>query len=369
MYDSIIIHYGEIALKGKNKSYFEDILIKNIKEKIQEKITKYRGYFEIKLTETSNKEELVNSLKTIFGIENFSFCYISKTDVEEIEKNTLSLIKSKKGTFKIKTKRIDKTFPYESPVFNRKLGEYLEKKGGIAELDSPDYYLYINIQKEKTYLYTEKYYGLGGLPVGVSGKCVCLFSGGIDSPVSAYKMMKRGCKITLVHFYRTSSIDKKIYDLIEILKVYDPHIEFMPINFKQIQDKIIMEVSSKYRLLIYRRFMFRLAYEVAKKHKANCLCTGENLGQVASQTMKNMFVCAEPIANKILVCRPLLCMDKKEIIQEAHKIGTYLISILPYEECCSFLISEHPETYARLSDILEYEENLEVEKLVKETII
>ena len=369
MYDSMIIHYGEIALKGKNRSYFENILIKNIQKKVKEKLIKYRGYFEIKLDKNSDEQELIYSLKTIFGIENFSFCYKTKTETKEIEKKALEIVKSKKGTFKVKTNRTYKEFPIKSFEFNKQLGLYLEEQGQTPDIYAPDYYLYTNIHQEKTYLYTEKYYGLGGLPVGVSGKCVCLFSGGIDSPVAAYQMMKRGCRLILAHFYRTNSIEKKILDLVEILKIYDPDIILEAVNFKKIQDQVIMEVSSKYRLLVYRRFMFRLAYETAKKHKANSLCTGENLGQVASQTMKNMFVSAQPVISEINVFRPLLAMDKKEIIIKAQEINTFKISIQPYEECCSFMIPKHPETHARLKDILEYEENLDVEELIKETLI
>ncbi|MCC7552193.1 tRNA 4-thiouridine(8) synthase ThiI [Candidatus Micrarchaeota archaeon] len=368
MYDSVIIHYGEIALKGKNRSYFENTLIKNIKKKINGKIIKYRGYFEIKLPDDSNLEEIESALKTIFGIENFSFCYTTKTDVKEIEKKAFEVIKTNKGTFKVKTKRADKSFPIKSPEFNRQLGINLEKNGVKAEITDPDYYLYVDIQQEKTYLYTKKISGLGGLPIGVSGKCVCLFSGGIDSPVAAYQMMGRGCKMILVHFYRTPEVEQKILELFELLKIYDPDIILESINFKNIQNNVIMEVSSKYRLLIYRRFMFRLAYEIAKKYKANCLCTGENLGQVASQTMKNMFVASQPIISEINVFRPLIAMDKTEIIQLAKEINTFKISIQPYEECCSFMIPKHPETHAQLKDILEYEDNLDVEELVKETI-
>lgn len=371
VYDAIIIHYGEIALKGKNRSFFENTLIKNIKKKIDMPIKKYWGYFEIPLKGKEykeNKEKVIKALKTIFGIENFSFCIKTKPDFGKIKEKALEIVKNKNKTFKIKTKRGNKQFPLTSPEINKKLGMYLEKCGQAADIKNPDYILYLDIQQKGAYLYTETYSGLGGLPVGVSGKCTCLFSGGIDSPVAAYYMMKRGCNIILVHFYRTPSIEKKIIDLVDKLKQFDPEIIFVPVNFKKIQDQIIMNISSKYRLLIYRRFMFRLAQKIAEEHKSNCLCTGENLGQVASQTIENLYVASEPVADKIIVLRPLLSFDKKEIIQKAKEINTYKISIQPYEECCSFMAPKHPETRAKLKDILEYEENLDVEGLIKETV-
>lgn len=376
MYNYVVIHYGEIAIKGKNRSLFEKKLVKNIEYSLNKtgysSIKRIYGRIIIELNKKSNPKELEEKLKKIPSIYNFSFAYSTDLALKKIEEKLLKIAKDyTNNTFSIRAKRSNKGFKYNSQELNEILGELLVKKLNMkVNLDNPEITFFIEITEKQAFIFTEKIKGLAGLPVGISGNLVSLISGGIDSPVAAYKMMKRGCNIIFVHFQNQTAMKEgtkdKVTKLVKVLSAYQPSTLLYIIPFEDIQKEIIKIVQSKYRMIIYRRVMFRIAEKIAEKTKARGLVTGDSLGQVASQTLKNLNVIYK--STNLPVFSPLIGMDKEEIIEEAKRISTFDISILPYQDCCSFLVAEHPETRADLATIEKIETNLKLSSLIDESI-
>lgn len=363
---TILVHYHEIALKGKNRAFFENKLIENIKLAIPNATVKRQyGRILVELKNANIEASLIASLQNIFGISNFSFAHKTDLDIEKIKKTSLEIIKDKNfQTFRITTKRSNKNFPLTSMEVDRQVGEHIFEslKNKKVKLKNHDLECFIEITEKQALIYTKKIKGPGGLPIGVSGKGVCLLSGGIDSPVAAYRIMKRGMKIIFVHFHSYPYTDKasieKVESLKKILENFQPNSKLITIPFAEIQKQIVAQVPDKYRIIFYRRFMLRLAEEIAKEKKAKCLITGESLGQVASQTIENISVIGQAVSMPIL--RPLIGYDKEEIIAQAKKINTFETSILPHNDCCNFLMPHQPETKARIKDILQIEEKLNI---------
>ena len=403
----IICHYDEIGLKGKNRSFFEKILINNIKYafkktlniKVFAKQISGRIIINLNFTQSSStsslcappsgahneynensekieqtlKQTIEQTLKNVFGLAYFTFAISVEQDMEIIKNKALKILQEKDfKSFRITTKRSKKDFNLTSQQINEQVGAFIvEKLNKRVDLENADIEIYIEIVDNFAFLYTEKFEAQGGLPVGASGKIVSLLSGGIDSPVATYLMLKRGALPILIHFHSTpftspTSIEKT-KKLTQILnKFYPTNTKLYLIPFAKAQKEIMIKVPEKLRLILYRRVMLRISEQIAKQEKALALVTGDALGQVASQTLENMSVIEE--ASSLPVLRPLIGFDKKEIIAKAETIGTYKTSILPHEDCCSLFLPKHPETKAKIQEVLEAEKNFDIQKIIQKTL-
>ena len=376
----IICHYGEIALKGKNRKFFEETLVKNIKLVLEpaffEFVKRISGRIIIKLTEKGikNQKGIKQALSNIFGISYFAFAQSCKQEIQEIQKKAfevLTLYRTEGDkTFKIATQRSKKEFPLTSQKINEQVGEFVLNKLKAqdskikVDLGNPDITCFIEIVEKYAFLYLEKNKGPGGLPVGVSGKAVSLLSGGIDSPVASFLAMKRGIKVVFLHFVINRASIKKVKKLVKILNKFQFQSKLHLIPFSQIQKEIAKKAKPKLRCIFCKRMMLRIGEVIAKKENVQVLITGENIGQVASQTLENLT--AIESATDFLILRPLASFNKEEIINLAKKIGTFETSILP-EKICPILL-KHPETKADLKEVEKAEKELDIEKLIKETI-
>ena len=386
--DAIVVHYGEIGTKGENRPFFEKKLVENIKLALKdEKIISVNRIFgriiveldkenlarDFRMPEAfasehkkSNLQNILQKLKCVFGIANFMPVLKANLEISDIKKKASVLIKNLKSkSIKVDTTRPYKLFKYNSVRVNEILGDILSKKFKII-LKNPEKTLFVEITEDGAFLGIEKTNGFGGLPVRVSGKVVSLLSGGIDSPVSSWLAMKRGCEVIFVHF-QNDTLEKnvdKIIELAKVLKKYQNNAKLYVVPFGEAQRKIIAKVASEYRMIIYRRFMARIAEKICEKEKALALLTGDNLGQVASQTLENLSCVSEAVKMQIL--RPLLTYDKNETVNLAKQIGTYEISIKKYADCCSFMIAKHPVTKGKLAEIKKLEKNLNAKAIVSD---
>lgn len=374
----IICHYGELALKGGNRIIFEKKLKNNIEKAISPKnyewIKILPGRIVVKIKNFSDNQRnfLKEKLKKIPGIVYFSFASKTKPEINEIKREALKLVNSKKGkTFKIETKRSDKNFRFDSQKTNEIVGEYvLKNQKKKVNLKNPDVVCFIEIVLKSSFLYTEKYQGEGGMPTGTSGKVISLLSGGIDSPVASYFLIRRGAKAVFVHFHAYPFTKKqsleKVKKIVEKLSVFQFESKIYFIPFANIQKEILLKCPEKLRIILYRRAMFKISEIIAEKEKALALVTGDSLSQVASQTLENIRTIDE--ATKLPVFRPLIGMDKNEIINLAKKIGTYEISIIAHQDCCSRFMPKNPETKSDLKKVKFAEKKLKLKKLIKEAI-
>lgn len=375
MFDCVLIHYGEIGLKGLNRPQFEKKLIENIKKAIKgcsyKAIRKIHRIIIIELDKKSDVEKIKEALKCVFGIAWFALCFKTKANIEEIKRIILEKIKIESGIkIKITTNRADKSLPFTSNDVNKAIGHFLVKNFNVAvDLKSPKLEIFIELVDGKAYVFLEKIKGLYGLPVGTSGKVLHLLSGGIDSPVAAWLLMKRGCEVDFLHFHGFKSYDEKLNEkILSLVKIlakycYSTKIFFVPFYPFQVE---ALKAPIKYGLILFRRFMVRVAEELAKKYGIKAFGSGESLAQVSSQTLEN--ISAINAAASLPIFRPLLTFDKNEIIQLAKKIRTYAISILPYKDCCSSFISKHPILKADLEKVEEIEKNLDLKKAVSECV-
>ncbi|WP_290900176.1 tRNA uracil 4-sulfurtransferase ThiI [Ferroglobus sp.] len=341
-----VVHYGEIALKGKNRDFFERKLMENIKRKIEGRVRRRYGRI---IVEAEDAEE---KLRKIPGIKYFAKAEVCDLDIEEIKRVALKVV-GEVDSFKVETKRSNKNFPLTSIEVNRVVGEFVKNSKGIkVDLKNPERTVYIEIGEKESYIYTEKIPGIGGLPCGVSGRVVAQISGGIDSPVAAFLAMKRGAEVIAAHFFNQTlhspQVRKKILDLAEKLSEFH-RVKLYMVPFEEVQREIIRVIPAKYRMIVYRRSMMRMSNIIAKKEGAKAIVTGDSLSQVASQTLDNIRVIYS--ASELPVLPPLIGFDKEETIEIAKRIGTYEISILPYEDCCTLMIAKHPETRAKIEDV------------------
>jgi len=373
----VIIHYGEIALKGGNRKSFEEKLVDNIKKSLKANgvVFNYAKRISGRIlveTQKENKKEIKSSLQKVFGIIYFVFAQQSHQDIESIKNKAIEILKTENfESFKVITKRGNKKFSLNSQQINEQVGEAILEESGIrVDLHNPDIILYIEITEKFAFLYTKKFAGCGGLPLGVSSKAVSLISGGIDSPVASYLMMKRGVENIFVHFYSTQqgyeqSLEK-VRDILRVLKKYQQTVKVYFVPFSDVQKEIVLKTKADFRVVLYRRIMFLVANEIAVKEKAKALITGESVGQVASQTLENMLAVEEAVILPVL--RPLAGWDKQEIMDLAKKIETYEVSILPHLDCCSMFAPEHPSTKADLKQVKKQEKKLKVKKLIKKAL-
>lgn len=366
MNDVVVVHYSEIALKGKNREFFEQKLIDNLRKSLAGNVKKaYRRYGRIvcEINDKTDNEKIKTILGLTPGVSYFAFAKRVELNIEKIKKITLEVLKQRNfETFKIEASRSNKRFPLTSREINEEVGEFIVKNlNKKVDLTNPDVTVYIEICEREAFVYSEKHRGIGGLPVGTSGKVVASLSGGIDSPIASFLMMKRGCEVVFVHIFNKTmagrSVLNKIYKVVEQLSKIQLKSKLYIVPFEKIQKEIIANVPAKYRMIVYRRFMMRILNLIAWKEKAMGIVTGDNLGQVASQTLENLTCIYE--VSTLPVFAPLVGMNKEETIDLAKKIGTYEYSIMPYSDCCSFMIAKHPETKAKLRDVLEIERKIE----------
>lgn len=380
-YTHIICHYSEIGLKGKNRSYFENRLKTNIKQSFKhaipgsfDRVVKRDARFLFELNDRGriHLEELKNILRRQFGLAYFAFAVRVPADMNIISDTAVSLMDSSNyTTFRVTTRKTNSSFPLSKQDVNEALGSaIIEKSGKKVNLGSPERTCHVDLLGDDALIYTEKIRGPGGLPVGVSGRVAVMLSGGIDSPVAAYTMMKRGAVPVYVHFhsipYVSEASVEKVRTLVKELHLYQPSAKLYLVKFAPIQDEIVMHCDPRLRVLLYRRFMMRITEKIARLERAGAIVTGESLGQVASQTMENMMSVQSALSSLIL--RPLVGMDKQEIITLARKAGTFETSITPHQDCCTLFIPENPATKARIKDLADAESVLDIRALVKTAV-
>ncbi|HHU91364.1 MAG TPA: tRNA 4-thiouridine(8) synthase ThiI [Clostridiaceae bacterium] len=378
----ILVRYEEIFLKGLNKHIFENKLIKNIRQKLaglgNTKVTKSQSRIYIESPDADfDIKEAIFILTKIFGIASVSPVIRIKSDYEMIKKTSLSMVgelierKSHK-TFKVETKRGNKSFPMNSPQICADLGGYILSNFPQLKVDvhNPDFILYVEI-RENTYLYSEIIPSVKGLPTGTGGLATLLLSGGIDSPVAGWMVAKRGVELEAVYFhsypYTSDRAKDKVIKLAEYLAEYCMNITLHVVPFTEIQTAINEKCPHEYITIIMRRYMMMIAEKIAEKSGSLALVTGEAIGQVASQTMESMLVTENAVS--LPVYRPLIGMDKNEVIDIAKRIGTFETSILPYEDCCTVFVAKHPVIKPSLQKTLEYEKVLNTENLINNALI
>lgn len=372
MEELILIQYGELTTKKANRKMFIQLLEKNIQNLLKEEKIQIRKDTTRMFIKTSSTQTVIEKLKKIFGIHGIARCFYVNTNIEDIKKTLLSMVKKdSENTFKIVTKRADKTFPISSMEFSKEMGAYILQNTDLkVDVHTPDLLLNIEIRKEGTYLYSNIEKGIGGYPVGVQGKGLLMLSGGIDSPVAGYLSLKRGVDIDCLYFesppHTSENAKNKVLDLARILNTFSGNIKVHIVPFTKIQETIYKNVPDSYIITIMRRMMYRIAERFARLQKQKILLNGESIGQVASQTLTSMCVINEVV--KIPVIRPVACFDKLEIIEIAKKIGTYETSILPYEDCCTIFLPKHPVIHPVKEKCIEYEKKFDYERLIEETI-
>lgn len=371
----IIVRYGELSTKGKNRNVF----VKQLRRNIVQALARFEN---VKVTSTYNRivielnghagHEVMNHVKPIFGISSLSLGVRTPKDLDQIIETSLELMKSKSGTFKVDTKRRDKLFGQSSDNINRQIAGHILKNTDLkVDVHHPDILIKVEIEEhDEAFILAETIKGAGGYPVGVQGKAMLLLSGGIDSPVAAMKINKRGVHLEAVHFesmpYTSQNALNKVLDLAQILTQFQPYMKVHIVNFTAIQMAIYDKVDEAYAITIMRRFMVRIAEHLAEANKCQALVSGESLGQVASQTIESLDVINK--ATDMVVFRPLIALDKNEIIEYAKAIGTYETSILPFEDCCTIFTPVAPVIKPKLDRVLRYEERFNMDEMIDDAI-
>ena len=371
--DSVLIRYHEIALKKGNRQYFTELLKRNLLAAVKDLGPKEVRSLSARLLLTFKKdidaEITIQRIRTVFGVANFSLVERTARDIGALRNRILeSLNGTQFESFRIETQRGDKTFPLTSPEINRQLGAAVkEKSGARVDLMNAEFTVTVEILPRDAFFGFNKIAGAGGLPVGASGRLIALISGGIDSPVAAYRMMQRGCRVIFVHFhsapYQDNTSQEKVRQLITTLTRHQFLSRLYLVPFGEIQRQIVASVARPLRVVLYRRMMLRIAEAIARKEKAKALVTGESLGQVASQTLDNIVVVQQ--AARLPILRPLVGMDKQEIIDQARRIGTFEISAIPDQDCCQLFVPKHPATKARFADVEHDEARFDVNELLR----
>jgi len=377
MKTAIILRYCEIHLKGKNRGYFERLLKENVKNSLKDISCELNVMHSRYLIENYNEEDyflIEERLKKIPGIHTFSRAFVVANDLEEIFSACKIICENKDGKFKVETNRADKTFEPNSMKTSAILGgRLLEVYPNKLKVDvvNPDFKIYVDIREDgKTFVYTDVVHALSGMPVGSAGKGMMLISGGIDSPVAAYMMAKRGMKIECLHFhsfpYTGEAAKQKVIDLVKIVGQYNGGINLSVVSFTHIQEEIHKHCPEEFMITIMRRFMMRIAERLSQDCGAQAIITGESLGQVASQTIESITSSGSVVS--IPVLRPLIAFDKNDIIDISRKIGTFETSILPYEDCCTVFLPKYPAIKPNLNKVIAAEKNLDVEGLIEEAL-
>ncbi|MBF1136926.1 MAG: tRNA 4-thiouridine(8) synthase ThiI [[Eubacterium] sulci] len=379
----LIVRCGEVALKGMNKPYFERMLAERIHKRLKAagygkaSVKRHEGLIFVRFDREWDTVQLAGEISKVFGVASISPAVESESNMEAIGVEAVSFMEKLceercVRTFKVEAKRADKQFPIKSPDIARQIGGYVLKGLKVLKVDvhNPDVRLFVDVRHDRSYIYADKIAGFGGLPLGTNGKGLVLLSGGIDSPVAAWMMAKRGMMIEAVHFhsypYTSPRAQEKVEDLAKIVASYCGSFKMHVINILPIQEQIVKNCPEAETTIHVRRFMMRIAEKIAERNSAMMLITGENLGQVASQTAEALVVTDNCV--KMPVMRPLIAMDKIDIIAKAQEIGTFETSIEPYEDCCTVFLPKHPTTKPQLDKIEISDSKLDIDALVESAI-
>jgi thiamine biosynthesis protein ThiI len=370
-----MVRFGELSTKGKNKNLFIKTLAKNIRNALSEfkdiEIISRFDHIYVKLNE-NNPNRIIEVLQDVSGIQGLSLVLKTDEDIENLKKVCLELVKQEEGkTFKVHAKRANKKYPIISDQINREIAKVILQNTDLkVDVHEPDILVSVEIRDEGAYVFTHTYKGAGGYPLGVGGKVMHMLSGGIDSPIAAYLLMKRGLRIECIHFasppYTNAGVIEKLKDLLGKLNKYQPEIRLNIIPFTKLQEEIYKQSDESYAITLMRRMMFRLADKLAKRRRCLAISTGESVGQVASQTLESMNVINE--VTNLPVLRPVVCYDKVDIIDLARKIDTFDISIRPFEDCCTIFAPKNPKTKPSMEEVLKFETKWDYESMIDEAL-
>ncbi len=373
---SIVLHYQEIALKGRNRPWFIAKLVRNLKAATADlpvgEVKALVGRVELMLEEDAAWDSVRDRLSRVFGIANFAQAGRAPLDIDAIAQRILENLGDRDvRSFRVSARRADKRFPMTSPEIEREVGGRIRAaRGWTVDLDAPAFTIYVEALTDHAFYSFGREPGAGGMPVGVSGRVACLLSGGIDSPVAAWRLMRRGCRVILIHFHSypilSRASQEKTRELAKLLARFQYHSRLFMVPFGDIQQQIVLAVPPPLRVVIYRRFMMRIAERLARHGRAQALVTGEVVGQVASQTIENLALINSVVSMPVL--RPLIGMDKDEIVAEAERLGSYPISIIPDQDCCTLFTPRNPATRAQPGDIAAAEAALPIDEIVDRAV-
>ncbi len=374
--DSIVVHYQEIALKGKNRPWFLGRLVRNLRRALADldvaAVRPLMGRIEVVLGAGTPRDEVARRIRQTFGIANFSYAARTALDLDVLSTAILRDLEGRScRSFRVSARRADKRFPMTSPDIEREIGGRIKvARGWNVDLTRPELVVSVELLTNEAFYFFGKERGPGGLPTGTAGRVACLLSGGIDSPVAAHRMMKRGCSATFIHFHSypilSRASQEKARELVTLLTEWQHRSKLYLVAFGDIQQQVVLAVPGPMRVIVYRRLMMRIAERIARERRALGLVTGDVVGQVASQTLENLAVIGGVVSLPIF--RPLIGMDKEEITAEAQKLGTYPISIIPDQDCCTLFTPRNPQTRARASQVEAAEAMLPIEELVERAV-
>ena len=370
---SIVVHYQEIALKGKNRPWFLGRLVRNLRGALSDldilEVRALMGRIEIRLGPGTSRETAGERVRRTFGIANFSFARRTELDIDAIARAILDDLGDRTcGSFRVSVRRADKRFPMTSPQVEREIGGRIKQaRGWAVDLEEAELTIHVELLTNEAFYFFGKERGAGGLPTGTAGRVTCLLSGGIDSPVAAHRMMKRGCAASFVHFHSYPILSRasmeKARELVRLLTMWQQRSRLYLVAFGDIQQQVVLAVPGPMRVIVYRRLMLRIAEKIALSRGAKAMVTGEVVGQVASQTLENLQVIGSVATLPLF--RPLIGMDKEEIMTEARTLGTYPISIVPDQDCCTLFTPRNPLTRGRLAQVEAAERALPIDELVE----
>ncbi len=369
----VVIHYNEIGLKGKNQPLFLRRLETNLLTAAAgtgvRRVEERSGRMVLPLAREAEWDRIRARIRCVFGVANFSLAERVDLDMEKLKAAAGRALEGRTfGSFRVSTRRAFKQFPLNSEDINRELGGSIQTQTRArVDLERPDLTIHVEVLPREFYFSLGREPGPGGLPVGVSGRVVCLLSGGIDSPVAAHRLMKRGCQVVFVHFHSFPFLDgtsrSKAGELVQTLTRFQYLSRLYLVPFGEIQREVVVGAPAPLRVVLYRRLMGRIAEQIARREQAKALVTGESLGQVASQTLENLAVIEEAVGMPVL--RPLIGSDKEEIVQQARELGTYETSIIPDQDCCRLFVPRHPATFSSVEEVRAVEAGLDIEKLAQ----
>ena len=373
---SIVVHYQEIALKGKNRPWFLGRLVRNLRRALADldvaAVRPLMGRIEIVVGSGAAREQVAERIRQTFGVANFSYAARTALDIDALSTAILRDLEGRAcGSFRVSARRADKRFPMTSPEIEREIGGRIKSaRGWKVDLSRPELVVHVELLTSEAFYFFDKERGPGGLPAGTAGRVACLLSGGIDSPVAAYRMMRRGCSATFVHFHSypilSRASQEKARELVTLLTRWQHRSRLYLVAFGEIQQQVLLAVPGPMRVIVYRRLMMRIAERIARERGALGLVTGDVVGQVASQTLENLAVIGSVVSMPVF--RPLIGMDKEEITAEAEKLGSYPISIVPDQDCCTLFTPRNPQTRARAPHIEAAEARLPIEALVDRAV-
>jgi thiamine biosynthesis protein ThiI len=373
---SIVVHYQEIALKGKNRPWFLARLVRNLRQAVSDldvqAVRALMGRIEIVLGPSAAPEAVGDRIRRVFGVANFSYASRTALDVDGIASAILNDLGDRTcESFRVSVRRADKRFPLTSPQAEREIGGRIkEARGWRVDLEHAELVIHVELLTHDAFYFYGKEKGPGGLPTGTAGRVACLLSCGIDSPVAAHRMMKRGCAVTFIHFHSypilSRASQEKARELVTLLTTWQQRSRLYLVPFGDIQQQVVLAVPGPMRVVVYRRLMLRIAERIGRLRHVQALVTGDVVGQVASQTLENLAVVGSVATLPLF--RPLIGMDKDEITAEAQRIGSYPISIIPDQDCCTLFTPRNPQTRARLADIEAAEQALPIDDLVERAI-